>query len=133
MGKKPVVRDAQKYRLPHSPEAPALARCLVEEHLSPLLPDERGAELILMTSEIVANAVRHSPPLPDGGHDLLFETRNGAILVAVTDGGRHLDPDQIAFGTRGDGHFGMYIVDRHADAWGFSLDGVKGVWFRVKK
>ncbi len=125
--------DSLEYRLPHSAEAPALARRLVEEHLSPLLPEERAADLILMTSEIVANAVRHSPPVAHGGHDLLFERTNGAIRVAVTDGGRHLDPDEIGFGTQGDGHFGMYIVDRHADAWVFSLDGVKGVWFTVKK
>lgn len=129
----PAVGEHREYRLPHSEEAPALARRLVEEHLSPLLPQERADDLVLMTSELVANAVRHSPPLPDGGHDLLFERTNGEIRVAVTDGGRHLDPDALGFGTQADGHFGMFIIDRHADGWGFSLDGVKGVWFKVVK
>jgi len=122
----------QEYRLPHSGEAPALARRLVEEHLSPLLPDDRAGELVLMTSEMVANAVRHSPPLPEGDHQLLFDLNNGVIRVAITDGGHHLDPEEAAFDTRTDGHFGLFILDRCADGWGFSLDGVKGVWFEVR-
>jgi anti-sigma regulatory factor (Ser/Thr protein kinase) len=124
--------DRQEYLLPHSGEAPALARRLVEEHLSPLLPNDRADDLVLMTSEMVANAVRHSPPLPEGGHQLLLERSDGAIRVAVTDGGRHLNPEETAFDTRTDGHFGMFILDRCADGWGFSLDGVKGVWFEVR-
>jgi anti-sigma regulatory factor (Ser/Thr protein kinase) len=123
--------ERQEYRLPHTAEAPALARRLVEEHLAPLLPEERADGLVLMTSELVANAVRHSPPVADGTHQLVFECDDVAIRVGVTDGGRHLDADDIAFDTRADGHFGMYIIDRHADGWGFSLDGVKGVWFEV--
>jgi hypothetical protein len=27
----------------------------------------------------------------------------------------------------------MVFLDRWADGWGFSLDGVKGVWFKVKR
>lgn len=124
--------DRQEYRLPHSADAPALARRLVEEHLSPLAPDDRAGDLVLMTSEMAANAVRHSPPLPEGGHQLLLERNNGVIRVAITDGGRHLNPEETAFDTRTDGHFGLFILDRCADGWGFSLDGVKGVWFEVR-
>ena len=86
-----------------------------------------------MVSEIVANAVRHSPPVDGQGHQLLFERTDDAIRVAVTDGGQHLDPNGLAFETGDDLHFGMYIIDRSADGWGFSLDGVKGVWFEVRR
>jgi hypothetical protein len=37
----------------------------------------------------------------------------------------------LAFHTEANGHFGLFFVDRYADRWGFSLDGVKGVWFMV--
>jgi anti-sigma regulatory factor (Ser/Thr protein kinase) len=123
--------ERQVYRLPHSDEAPALARRLIEEHLAPLIPEDRAGDLVLMTSELVANAVRHSPPTEDGGHELLFERDDQSIRVAITDGGKHLLPDGIGFEGKSDGHFGMFIVDSRSDGWGFSLDGVKGVWFRV--
>jgi len=121
--------DQQEYRLPHSPDAPALARRLVEEHLAPLLPEDRADDVVLMTSELVGNAVRHSPPLEDGTHQLLLARDGDRIRVAVTDGGKHLDPDAIAFDVSRDAHYGMFIIDRRSDGWGFSLDGIKGVWF----
>jgi anti-sigma regulatory factor (Ser/Thr protein kinase) len=119
--------------LPHSADAPALARRLVEEHLTPLLGADRADDLLLMTSELVANAVRHSPPVSDEGHELLLDRSDGAIRVAVTDGGRHLDPNLLGFDSGDDDHFGMFIIDRSSDGWGFSLDGVKGVWFEVRR
>ena len=123
----------QEYRLPHSAEAPALARRLVEEHLAPLLSEDQAADLVLMTSELVSNAVKHSPPEPDGVHRLLFELDQTSIRVGVTDGGRHLDAEEVGFETNADRRLGLYIVDARADAWGFSLDGVKGVWFKVDR
>jgi anti-sigma regulatory factor (Ser/Thr protein kinase) len=128
-----AARDEQEYRLPHSPDAAALARRLVEEHLSPLVDEERRADLIVLTSELVSNAVRHSPPLPDGTHQLLFGIDPDAVRIAVTDGGKHLEPDALTFEGAGDGRFGMVMLDRWADGWGFSLDGVKGVWFKVAR
>lgn len=97
----------------------------------PLLPQRRGEELLLLVSELVSNAVRHSDPLPDGTIGLQLERTPGTIRVAVTDGGKHLVPDGLAFHTEENGHFGLFFVDRYADRWGFSLDGVKGVWIMV--
>jgi anti-sigma regulatory factor (Ser/Thr protein kinase) len=120
-----------EFNLPHSEEAPTLARRLVEEQLMPLLPVRRADELLLMVSELVTNAVRHSEPLPDGTIGLQFERTPDSVRVAVTDGGTHLVPDGLAFHTEANGHFGLLFVDAYADGWGFSLDGVKGVWFMV--
>ena len=127
------MAERQEYWLPHSPDAPALARRIVEEHLAPLLPEERADALVLMTSELVANAVSHSPPVSERGHEFLLERSDGTIRVAVTDGGKHLDPDELGFDTGEDRHYGLYIIDRNASGWGFSLDGVKGVWFEVHR
>jgi len=121
--------ESQDFVLPHSSDATVLARRIVEEQLAPLLPPDRAGELRLLTTELVTNAVRHSPPLPDGTIGLHLERDDHSVRVGVTDGGRHLDADALTFDTPADGEFGMYFVDRLADRWGFSLDGVKGVWF----
>ena len=125
--------ERQTYLLPHDPDATGIARRLVEEHLSPLLEEERADDLVLMTSEVVANAIRHSPALPNGGHDLLFEVDDESIRIAVTAGGRHLDADSTGFETPTDSRYGLFIIDGRSDRWGFSLDGVKGVWFMVDR
>jgi anti-sigma regulatory factor (Ser/Thr protein kinase) len=121
--------ESQDFALPHSSEAAVLARRLVEEQLAPLLPPARAKELRLLTTELVTNALRHGVPLQDGTIGLHLERDDHSIRVAVTDGGTHLDPDALTFDTPADGEFGMYFVDQVADRWGFSLDGVKGVWF----
>jgi hypothetical protein len=56
------------------------------------------------------------------------ETVTGSASPSRT-GGKHLDPDAIAFDVSRDAHYGMFIIDRRSDGWGFSLDGIKGVWF----
>jgi anti-sigma regulatory factor (Ser/Thr protein kinase) len=123
--------EVLEFHLPHSADAPARARRLVEEQLTPLLPPPKQDDLLLLVSELVANAVRHSEPLPDGTIGLQIERSAEGIRVAVTDGGKHLIPDGLSFHTEENGHFGLYFVDRYADRWGFSLDGVKGVWFMM--
>ncbi|WP_432520507.1 ATP-binding protein [Kineococcus sp. SYSU DK006] len=90
------------------------------------------AEIEIVVSEIVGNAVRHARPLADGGiHvqcEVTVEVVPGAgaapgaaphVEVAVTDGGapgRVLAPrapDGCATGGRG-----LFIVDGLADEWG---------------
>jgi anti-sigma regulatory factor (Ser/Thr protein kinase) len=121
--------ESQDFALPYSSDAAVLARRIVEEQLGPLLSPARASDLRLLTTELVTNALRHSPPLPDGTIGLHVERDDHSIRVGVSDGGTHLDPDALTFHTEADGEFGMYFVDRLADRWGFSLDGVKGVWF----
>jgi anti-sigma regulatory factor (Ser/Thr protein kinase) len=124
-----TVLESQDFTLPHSSDAAVLARRIVEEQLSPLLSPARASDLRLLTTELVTNALRHSPPLPGGTIGLHVERDDRSIRVSVTDGGTHLDPDALTFHTAADGEFGMYFLDHLADGWGFSLDGVKGVWF----
>lgn len=109
-----------------------MARRIVEERLTPLLPRSRGHELVELVSELVTNAVKYSPPLPDGTIGLHLEASDEKLMVAVTDGGTHLVPDELAFDRGSEGRFGLLLVDTLADGWGFSLDGVKGVWVEME-
>ena len=122
----------QMFKLPYSSDAPGTARRIVEEQLAPLFPQERADELIQVVSELAANAVRLSPPLEDGTIGLLLERYDDKVYVAVIDGGTHLVPDELTFERRSDERFGLFVVDAFADGWGFSLDGVKGVWVEME-
>jgi anti-sigma regulatory factor (Ser/Thr protein kinase) len=121
----------REFHLVHSPDAPASARRVLEEQVDWLPGEERLDDLVLLTSELVANALRHSDPLPDGTIGLLLDISDEVVRVAVTDGGNHLAPDELAFESRSDGHFGMFLLDQRSNGWGFSLDGLKGVWFEI--
>ena len=122
-----------EFHLPHSPDAPSIARRILEEQLDWPATDDRRDDLTLLTSELVANAVRHGIPLADGTIGLLLDISEDAVRVAVTDEGDHLVLDELAFETESDGRFGLVLVDRRSDGWGISLDGVKGVWFEVRR
>lgn len=83
--------------------------------------------LALLTSEVVANAVRHA------SGDVTVTARAGEVVltVEVTDGSRRrpsvLRQPPTALGGRG-----MDIVDRMAQSWGVRPHGDgKTVWFAV--
>ena len=60
----------------------------------------------LVVSELLANAVRHASPLPDGRLVVAWRLLGGAVEVSVSDGGsanvpRILDPPPLATSGRG--------------------------------
>jgi anti-sigma regulatory factor (Ser/Thr protein kinase) len=122
-----------EFHLPHAPDAASTARRIVEEQLTPLVASDRRGVVTLLASELVTNAVRHGPPLEDGTIILAIDASEDMIRLAVIDGGTHLTPDELTFHTGDDGEFGLFIVNNLSDGWGFSLDGVKGVWFTMER
>jgi len=94
-------------------------------------------DVVLLTSELVANAIRHSDSgrLPDGTVTVtLSEPADGIFRVEVVDAGSpaaepraRLDADPVSEGGRG-----LYLVDLLADKWGSHLyDNGRVVWFEV--
>ena len=88
-------------------------------------------DLALMVSEVVTNAVKHGAPETDGNIGLRLEGDQDALRVVVTDGGQvfaidpgDIDPDR-------DESFGLLLVNKLADRWGYSLDGKKAIWLEV--
>jgi anti-sigma regulatory factor (Ser/Thr protein kinase) len=122
-----------EHELPHSDEAPSQARGLAREVLGPMLAPDRLDDLVLLVSELVANAVQHAPPVYDETIGMDLETNGAVVRVVVRDGGTHLDPKEIDLSPRDDEHFGLYLVDERADRWGFSIDGVKACWFEMDR
>src|SRR3954462_5329584 len=56
------------------------------------IADGVRCDLTLVVSELVANAVRHAPPMDEGEIELMIARRDGHIHVEVSDPGRGFDP-----------------------------------------
>jgi anti-sigma regulatory factor (Ser/Thr protein kinase) len=81
----------------------------------------------LLSTEVVANAVRHAD-IPEGGQIMFFAHLEGDFArVEVADPGAGFNPDAVEHG------FGLRLVDKVASAWG--VDATKGcrVWFEVDR
>jgi anti-sigma regulatory factor (Ser/Thr protein kinase) len=111
-------------------EAPARARAAVlgfcEDRLSPGMI----ATLVLLTSEIVTNAVIHPDLDPPGLIKLYARINDGTIRIEVSDEGsgftpRPRDPDRL------EGSYGLYLVDKQAARWGVEQAPNTTVWFEL--
>jgi serine/threonine-protein kinase RsbW len=89
---------------------------------------------VLLTSELVTNAIRHSRSGECGGSVLLavLEVPDG-ICVEVTDSGSADDSPVVKDDVYTcDGH-GLFLVEAVADQWGYrrAADAGTTVWFRL--
>ena len=120
-------------QLPVTARAPRLAREALEE-IPELAPHEDlRFEAVLLTTELVANAVRHGGLAPDEDLALLIETDDGVIHVEVIDPGRCFYPLEHVGSTPGlQLRHGLRIVDLLADRWGFRRETAGCcVWFEL--
>jgi two-component sensor histidine kinase len=111
------------------PRAPGLARRFVEEH-APALPDETVDSLLLLTSELVSNAVLHAR----SAIDLNIVVTEQAVIVAVHD----LDlvtSKQDPYASAREGGWGLELVTALAEASAMDPDpsGGKTAWFRLPR
>jgi anti-sigma regulatory factor (Ser/Thr protein kinase) len=120
-------------RLPHRPEAVALARrtvraCLAERRVCDAAMDD--AEVVV--SELLGNAVRHARAIAGGVLVLGWQVRHGQLQVRVTDGGsgrvESVEADVTAVSGRG-----LHIVERLTTSWGVTdhAGGLRTVWATV--
>jgi two-component sensor histidine kinase len=91
--------------------------------------DERTRQdLMIIVSELVANAVRHAPPAPAGEIVLTIVREEAALRVEVRDPGYGFDPtpDPVQ-----EGGLGLAIVERIARDWGIVHGGRTLVWCEI--
>ena len=113
--------------LPNSAIAPALARGFVSSTLSSWAVGDAFADVPLLVSELVTNAVRHA----DGDVALSLRLESDRVRVAVTDASDAL-PVMSDLDAARTGGWGLHIVERLASRWGLETqtDG-KTVWCEV--
>lgn len=116
-------------RLPCDSSAPQLAR----HALHPLTAIEPVRDdALLITSELVSNAVRHSGGGPADEVEVVAELTSEGVVIAVTDPGRSgSTPARLAAGSAWGGGLGLRIVEDLARRWGAERrDGLR-VWAEI--
>ena len=118
--------------LPPAPPAPSTARDIVRSVEPPLAPDAADS-LLLMTSEVVSNALRHGRPQPSQEIVLRVERGPHNVRVEVLNDGPVFVPEPpFQPNDERDGGYGLYLVDRLSNAWGVEPEGDRTkVWFEV--
>jgi anti-sigma regulatory factor (Ser/Thr protein kinase) len=87
------------------------------------------SDLLLLTTELVTNAVRHGGR-PGSEIDVTLLRTDTAVRVEVGDPGPGFDPGASAPGH--DRGWGLFLVDRLADRWGVERIGNRTVvWFEL--
>jgi anti-sigma regulatory factor (Ser/Thr protein kinase) len=114
------------------PEAVSLARAAVRARLEPDLPPARLADVMLLTSELVTNAIRHGGAAgPDDRIRVRVLRRGRRARIEVCDDGPGFAANPPSRPT--EGGMGLELVDRLADAWGTDRRGrATLVWFEVE-
>ncbi len=103
-----------------------LARALVDRSIDQV-PIEVRHTAVLLTSEVVTNAVLHG----GGSFTLSVEVTEDRLRVSVSDHSPRA-PDVLVVSSEREHGRGMAIVASQATAWGARLDGHrKTVWFEL--
>jgi anti-sigma regulatory factor (Ser/Thr protein kinase) len=115
--------------IPGRPEQVRAARAFVARTLGALHPSLPDA--VLLTSELVTNALVHSKSgLPGGTISVLVAEAAGGVRIEVIDAGSDLKVPVV----RGEPHAaagrGLFLVQALADQWGYGrTDAGTTVWF----
>lgn len=115
--------------VPGRPEHVREARAFVAKALGELHPRLEAA--VLLTSELVTNAVTHSNSRCDGGSVTLTITESsGGVRIEVADQGSDLSSPVVRSDVyASDGH-GLFLVQTLADQWGYLRErSGTTVWF----
>lgn len=118
--------------IPGLPQHVREARAFVAKALGELHPQLDNA--VLLTSELVTNAVMHSSSRCAGGSVsiLIMESADG-LQIAVADEGSELSSPVVRGDVyASDGH-GLFLVQTLADQWGYLRDdNGTTVWFWLR-
>jgi len=114
-------------------QAPALARAEVADRCRELeLEAPLCQSLILLVSEVVSNAVRHSAADPQQPISMQVFFGERKIRVMVTDAGKGFTP-RPRDPERTSGGYGLYLLEKVADRWGVDSRGDTKVWFELAR
>lgn len=78
---------------------------------------EQVEDARVVISELVANALRHAQPLPDGSIMVAWCVDRSGLKLSVTDGGSPTRPHRVNAGSSALAGRGMAIVESLADSW----------------
>jgi anti-sigma regulatory factor (Ser/Thr protein kinase) len=113
------VRIAGTVLLPCAPASVAVARRRLAAELTAAGVFEGVVgDAVLVVSELLSNAIRHARPLPGAKLLLAWALVDGAVEVAVSDGGASTRPMTAQASVSSLGGRGLDIVEYLARSWG---------------
>jgi anti-sigma regulatory factor (Ser/Thr protein kinase) len=112
--------------LPPDPSAPGLARAAAKRHLAGEVGPERLAELFLVISELVSNALAH------GRGQVVFRLQldEGIVRGEVIDQGGGFEHEIRERGPEDVSGRGLLLVEALTNRWGVH-EGTTHVWFEL--
>lgn len=115
-------------RVDHHASSAAVVRRWLAEQLAGLSTD-LIADVTMVGTELVANAIRHATPLPGGFVAVNCEVTPTHVEICVTDGGAESEPEPRTAGMDDVDGRGLTIVNALAQRWGVrkGSDG-QSVW-----
>ena len=98
-----------------------------------MLPEGARADLLLLLSELVSNAVIHGQVGAEGRIRVRLDHEPGQVRVEVSDPGSGFDWEhRRRERPRREGGFGLALVERISERWGIEREsGVTCVWFEL--
>jgi anti-anti-sigma factor len=112
-------------------QAPRQARAEVREALAGRVSQSESEVAVLITSELVTNAVVHPVHRDGASIRLCIGADEGRVRVEVTDSGRGFEPAELKPNDNASGGRGLVVVDRGATRWGTSKHDGFSVWFEL--
>jgi anti-sigma regulatory factor (Ser/Thr protein kinase) len=114
---------------PPEPRSVGDARRFVQTTFRGLAADDALDTAVLLTSELVTNAVLHACSIVQ----VVLTNPRGALRAAVSDTSPHMPVIKPGSGSSGESGRGLQLIDRLAETWGVeSGHPGKTVWFCVR-
>jgi anti-sigma regulatory factor (Ser/Thr protein kinase) len=122
-------------RIAGGPTAPASARELLSDVLSASTQGDALHDVLLLTTELVTNAVRHADVDETGSVELTVLAQPHSVRVAVSDPGGPTSPAVQDLDPTSPGGMGLFLVDQIASRWASERapGGGTRVWFEVPR
>jgi len=122
---------ASEFRFPASSTAPALARGSVSASMRDI-STPRVEDILLLTSEVVTNAVRHTSSAALGDVIVRLDVEPDVVRIEVLNPGTSFDPPVPQTPSTSGTGLGLFLVDSLARGWGVEREGERTkVWFEV--
>lgn len=109
--------------LPYAPASVAVARQRLTADLDAAgVVQAAVGDAVLVVSELLSNAIRHARPLPGASVQVEWAVDDGAVEVAVSDGGAPTRPHPAHASVSALGGRGLDIVAYLSRTWGVRAD-----------
>ncbi|MET0973182.1 MAG: ATP-binding protein [Thermoleophilaceae bacterium] len=119
-----------RFAIPGGPHAPECARMRLQSHVT-WLPEDAHKQLLLLTSELVTNAVRHGGSQESDRIGMAVWATDDGVGVEVTDAGPGFTPGHREGDVEDPGGWGLVLVESMSDRWGVVRDQRTHVWFEL--